>query len=120
MFPITVTICNPAQLSAVMAALNVDQIDVTPKAAAKVEKPAPAKTEAAAPATKAEPIKTEAAADKPAVTYDEVKKATQELAKTKGRDAVVKVLGEFKVATAMELKPEQYAAYLDNALKAAA
>lgn len=61
MFPMTVTINNASQLSAVMAALNVDQIDVKP-VAAPVEKEV-----AAAPAGKSKATSAETTA-KPAPT----------------------------------------------------
>ena len=52
------------------------------------------------------------------VSYDDVKRAVLDLAKTRGRDAAVEVLESFGVSKATELKPEQYAAAL-KALRAA-
>lgn len=95
MFPVTVTVTNPAQLNAVMAALGIDT-NVTLPAAAPT--PTPEKV-------KAEPAKkTPAAAPtEPACTYDDAAKAVQGLAKAKGRDAAVNVLASFGVAKLPEL-----------------
>jgi len=59
-----------------------------------------------------------AAADAPAIAVADVNAAIIALAKAKGRDAAVGVLGKFGVAKVPELKPEQYADVL-AAVKAA-
>ena len=135
MFPMTVTINNPAQLSAVMAALAVDQIEVKPVAAAPAD--VAATTEAKATTTKkekkAEPVveqaKAEAApADQPkveqkddapaAVTYQDASKAILKLSAAKGRDTAVALLSKFGAANLKEVKPEQYAAVMAAANEA--
>lgn len=45
-------------------------------------------------------------------SYGDVSKATLELIKAKGKPAAIEVLEQFKVRTALELKPEQYAEYV--------
>lgn len=74
----------------------------------------PAKTESKA--AKSEPKK-EAAKEPektPGIPYDDVKNKTLELVKAKGRDAVTALLKDFgkDVASAKDLKPEQYEEYL--------
>lgn len=134
MFPITVTIHTPAQLNAVMALLATDQVPAAKPAKAKPEPKVEAKPEAAegnvaaassAPAPQAasaasstEPA--QPAADTPAIAIAEVNAAIIALAKAKGRDAAVAVLGTFGVAKAPELKVEQYAAVVAAAKKAMA
>lgn len=147
MFPMTVTITNTAQLNAVMAALVQAAQDIANAAQAKEvaaapsgkQKATPAKTEApaptsptaeaakeAAPEKKAEPSATTQAADVPAaddtatIAVADVNAAIIGLAKTKGRDAAVAVLGEFKVAKVPELKPEQFADVIAAVKKAMA
>lgn len=140
MFPITITIANTAQLNAVMAALATGA-DVAKEAVAPAPKPkaTPAKTAAPAPTqptaeavqepapeNKVEPSATTQAADAPAaddtpaIAVADVNAAIIGLAKAKGRDAAVAVLGEFKVAKVPELKPEQFAAVLAAVKKAMA
>jgi len=89
---------------------------------AKPEKAAKAKAEpkVEAPIEKApEPVAEQpAAADAPAIAVADVNAAIIALAKAKGRDAAVGVLGKFGVAKVPELKPEQYADVL-AAVKAA-
>jgi hypothetical protein len=148
MFPITVTITNPAQLNAVMAALNIDQMIGTPAADAgfakspaealanaekrKAAKKEPAQATVATNGASSTPEKTsspaDAAAQEPAaevappstpaaesVSYEDVKKAIIKLSQSKGRDAVVALLGEFNVNAGPALKPEQYAAFVAKA-----
>lgn len=140
MFPITITIANTAQLNAVMAALAIGS-DVAKEAAAPAPKPkatpaktaAPAPTQptaeaeaATAPESKVEPSATTqaadapAAADAPTIAIADVNAAIIALAKAKGRDAAVAVLGTFGVAKAPELKAEQYADVVAAAKKAMA
>lgn len=122
MFPVTVTVTNPAQLNAVMAALGIDTnvtlpaaaptpapekakaepAKKTPAAAAAPTEPAAA-TQATAPETAAPEQKAESSEPAPACTYDDAAKAIQGLAKTKGRDAAVAVLSSFGVAKLPEL-----------------
>jgi hypothetical protein len=55
--------------------------------------------------------KTEAAPTAVALDYEkDVKPLALQLAKAKGRDALIKVLGEFGLAQANQAKPEQFAA----------
>lgn len=92
--------------------------------AAKVEKAAPAK------ATKPEPKKTEPKAEDDlgdtggeTVDFETVKATLRELGSvmterngpTEARQATIDLLGEFKVAKAIELKPAQYAAFIKRA-----
>jgi len=137
MFPMTVTINNPAQLSAVMLALNVEQIEVKPLAA-KVEKAPGVKKEAAKaevkdapqaetqtaveqkpetltqmPASKAENALDGVAnrrADAP--TYLDTADAVTKLARAKGRDTAVAVLSKFGAAKLPDVKSEQFAAVI--------
>ena len=149
MFPMTVTINNPAQLSAVMLALNVEQIEVKPLTA-KVDKTPAVKKDAAKTEAKAE-IKDESKAEaqvtaeqKPealtqmtaaeaekalhghannppdAPTYQATADAVTKLARTKGRDAAVAVLNEFGAAKLPDVKPEQFAAIIAACEKAGA
>ena len=139
MFPMTVTISNPAQLNAVMAALGVAGIEppkATPCAAhdaetvkeeAKVEAKEEPTAEAQATAVteqKPEALTqmTAAEAEKAlhghannpadAPTYQATADAVTKLARTKGRDAAVAVLNEFGAAKLPDVKPEQFAAII--------
>lgn len=130
MFPMTVTISNPAQLNAVMAALNVAGIE-SPKTSpcvghavetAKEEakgKATSTKKEAAKTEVKDEP-KAEAQAAAAAPTYQATADAVTKLARTKGRDAAVAVLNEFGAAKLPDVKPEQFAAIIAACEKAGA
>jgi hypothetical protein len=115
MFPMTVTVTTPAQLSAVMMALGVPGLDNVPEKAkaepAKKPTPAAAPTVEAAAAASTAPAeavaapepKAENSAPQQAYTYDDAAKAVQNLAKAKGRDAAVAVLAKFGVAKLPEL-----------------
>jgi biopolymer transport protein ExbD len=113
MFPITITLTNPAQLNAVMALLGGPT--ETPKVEAKVEAPksqevakpeaAPTPITAAAPA--AQEVKAENSA--PAVTFDQLKKAFLALA-NKQREVAVKILADNGCAKLTDAKPEQFVA----------
>jgi hypothetical protein len=59
-----------------------------------------------------------APAAKATVTYDDVTKATLALARAKGREAAVKVLGTFGVDHGSKLTPEQWAPYIAAATAA--
>lgn len=142
MFPITVTLHNPAQLNAVMAILGADPVAAPvaapvadkPKATKPKAEPKPQVAEAAegndaaassAPATTAAPAASstdseQPAGDAPAIAIADVNAAIIGLAKAKGRDAAVAVLKEFGVAKAPELKADQYAAVVAAAKKAMA
>lgn len=125
MFPMTVTIHDRAQLSAVLAALN-DAPEVSAEVAprkAKTEKPLPEKAAAPSPIPEKTPApephteKTEVApapeapaAD--AVTYQQAADAVTKLAKTKGRDIAVGVLKQFGAVKLPDVTPDQYAAVL--------
>lgn len=126
MFPMTVTISNPAQLNAVMAALNVAGIEspkTSPCAGHAVET---AKEEAKGKATTTKKEAAEKAlhghADNPAdaPTYQATADAVTKLARTKGRDAAVAVLNEFGAAKLPDVKPEQFAAIIAACEKAGA
>lgn len=139
MFPMTVTISNPAQLNAVMAALNVAGIE-SPKTEVKDEPKAEAQAAAATETVQA----TETTEQKPealtqmtaaeaekalhghannpadAPTYQATADAVTKLARTKGRDAAVAVLNEFGAAKLPDVKPEQFAAIIATCEKAGA
>lgn len=142
MFPMTVTISNPAQLNAVMMALNVGGIEspkTTPCVGHAVET-AKAETKAKPEKAAAEVAKTdkpealvqmtgsEAAqalhghANRPAdaPTYQDAAAAITKLSKTKGRDAAVAVLTAFGAAKLPDVKPEQFADIIAAAEKAGA
>lgn len=126
MFPMTVTISNPAQLNAVMAALNVGGIEspkTTPCAGHAAEtakeetkgKATTVKKEAAKTETKVEEKATEqkpealtqmTGADAP--TYQATADAVTKLARTKGRDAAVAVLNEFGAAKLPDIQPHDF------------
>jgi hypothetical protein len=144
MFPVQITISNAAQLNAVMAALNVEQVIATEAKAtaanfaaspaedmANAEKTKKAKATVATNGASSTPeptsVPAEAAAQQPApeaartaegaasVSYEDVKKAIIKLSQGKGRDAVVALLGEFNAEAGPQLKPEQYAAFVTKA-----
>lgn len=133
MFPMTVTISNPAQLNAVMAALNVAGIE-SPKtspcvghavetAKEEAKGKATTKKEAAKKMTAAEAEKAlHGHANNPpdAPTYQATADAVTKLARTKGRDAAVAVLNEFGAAKLPDVKPEQFAAIIAACEKAGA
>lgn len=129
MFPMTITISNPAQLNAVMAALNVAGIESpktspcaghaveTAKETAKTEVKDEPKAEAQAAAATETAQATETA-DAP--TYQATADAVTKLVRTKGRDAAVAVLNEFGAAKLPDVKPEQFAAIIAACEKAGA
>lgn len=129
MFPVTITISNPAQLNAVMAALNVAGIESpktspcaghaveTAKETAKTEVKDEPKAEAQAAAATETAQATETA-DAP--TYQATADAVTKLVRTKGRDAAVAVLNEFGAAKLPDVKPEQFAAIIAACEKAGA
>ena len=131
MFPMTVTISNPAQLNAVMAALNVAGIE-SPKTSpcvghavetAQATETAEQKPEALTQMTAAEAEKAlHGHANNPAdaPTYQATADAVTKLARTKGRDAAVAVLNEFGAAKLPDVKPEQFAAIIAACEKAGA
>ena len=134
MFPATlsITVPNAAALAALAAFLAKDKDAAAPApkpaaapaaaagqntaaapAAAAPEKTASAPPPAAASAADTSPAST-AATDTP-VAYDQVKALILKLNTAKGRDALVAALGKFGVAKGPELKPEQYAEFVDHA-----
>lgn len=131
MFPMTVTISNPAQLNAVMAALNVAGIE-SPNTSPRVghatetvqatetteQKPEALTQMTAAEAEKALHGHANNPADAP--TYQATADAVTKLARTKGRDAAVAVLNEFGAAKLPDVKPEQFAAIIAACEKAGA
>ena len=122
MFPMTVTISNPAQLNAVMAALNVAGIE-SPKTSPCVGQAAEQKPEALTQMTAAEAEKAlHGHANNPpdAPTYQATADAVTKLARTKGRDAAMAVLNDFGAAKLPDVKPEQFAAIIAACEKAGA
>ena len=125
MFPMTVTISNPAQLNAVMAALNVAGIESpktspcaghaveTAKETAKTEVKDEPKAEAQAAATTET---AQATADAP--TYQATADAVTKLARTKGRDAAVAVLNEFGAAKLPDIQPNDFQKVIDACAEA--
>ena len=125
MFPMTVTISNPAQLNAVMAALNVAGIESpktspcaghaveTAKETAKPEVKDEPKAEAQAAATTET---AQATADAP--TYQATADAVTKLARTKGRDAAVAVLNEFGAAKLPDIQPNDFQKVIDACAEA--
>ena len=121
MFPMTVTISNPAQLNAVMAALGVAiavpdpekaQAEVAQNtASSKLISSAEAVVEKPAPAPEAPTPEAAGAADV-AVTYQATADAVTKLARTKGREAAVAVLKTFGATKLPDVKPEQFAAVI--------
>lgn len=121
MFPMTVTISNPAQLNAVMVALGVAiavpdpekaQAEVAQNtASSKLISSAEAVVEKPAPAPEAPTPEAAGAADV-AVTYQATADAVTKLARTKGREAAVAVLKTFGATKLPDVKPEQFAAVI--------
>lgn len=144
MFPVTVTLTNPTQLNAVMAALNIGQIDTAPagavvseakaekrKAEPKTDKPTTETTTPTADTNVKDAVQMTAAqaekaldghANKPAdaPTYQDAAAAITNLAKAKGRDAAMAVLAKFKAAKLPDVKPEQFADVIAAATEAGA
>ncbi|NKD46273.1 hypothetical protein HEQ69_11220 [Haematospirillum jordaniae] len=127
MFPMTVTIHDQAQLSAVLTAL-VEAPEVPCQAVPhKAKKPLPEKVNAPSPTpgkVSASPPAPEVLADRTEtasapeekadkeITYQQVADAVTKLVKTKGRDIAVGVLERFGAAKLPDVKPDQYAAVL--------
>lgn len=123
MFPMTITLTNETQLSAVLAALGAKHqaVEVVPPVVVENPKPPKAEKEAEpkvgekkpdAPA--AEPAQQSTASEDAhtaaqAVTYDDVKKAVLDVSHDRGRDAAVALLAGFGLKNAQEAKPEQWA-----------
>ena len=127
MFPMTITLSNPAQLNAVMAALNVAGIESpktspcaghaveTAKETAKTEVKDEPKAEAQAAAATETAQATETA-DAP--TYQATADAVTKLARTKGRDAAVAVLNEFGAAKLPDIRPNDFQKVIDACAEA--
>ena len=127
MFPMTITLSNPAQLNAVMAALNVAGIESpktspcaghaveTAKETAKTEVKDEPKAEAQAAAATETAQATETA-DAP--TYQATADAVTKLARTKGRDAAVAVLNEFGAAKLPDIQPNDFQKVIDACAEA--
>lgn len=137
MFPMTVTINTHSQLNAVLAVLNVSDVDTTGPAPIKPAAPAKEttakkasvaeKVEAAPTQPTAEAGKTDAPEkkDEPsdnaaAPTYQATADAVTKLARTKGRDAAVAVLAKFGAGKLPDVKPEQFAAVIAECEKVGA
>jgi hypothetical protein len=125
MFPMQITIANPAQLNAVMAALGVADADTsapakqeqrTPKPQAPAAKPETASTQTTA-ATSAAPA--QSAESSAPITFEALKTAFLKLAGA-NREAAVKLLGEHGCAKLTDAKPEQYVAIHADIQKASA
>jgi hypothetical protein len=132
MFPMTITISNPAQLNAVMAALNVGGIELpktTPVAETIREEAKATKTEPKVGEKATADQKPEAPAQKTAgeaekalhghannpahaPTYQDTADAVTKLARAKGRDAAVAVLAKFGAAKLPDVQPAQFAAVI--------
>ena len=92
------------QPSAPDTAPTSDTQPETPSGEAKAD-PSPASTQTDAPSVE-EPI-----------PYDEVRKRILDIGAKKSRDAVLELLSEFGVSGGKDLKPEQYAEFVDAADK---
>lgn len=141
MFPVTITLHNPAQLNAVLAAMGAvkavedletkvrasaaDQVDT--KKAKTGPKPDAAPNTAPTPTASAssESSSTESTqtaedeksetTEQSTATYDDAKGLVKEVAKTKGRDAAVGLLQRFGVSKLPDLNPDQYGALVEHA-----
>lgn len=142
MFPMTITLSTPAQLNAVLLALQPDlearDFKSPEVGAAYVE--AKARVEANVKAAKESPAGKSGAAtvdskptaeggkvDAPetkvessaaeATTYDQVKKAILEVSKVKGREAAIALLGKFGAAKGPDLqdKPDTFGPFVKAA-----
>lgn len=138
MFPVTITLHNPAQMNAVMAALG-GQVPAAVSVPAQAEAPktqkaetkkAEPKTSAATPEQAHTPEaqsseQTSAAAgnsttsssesggaEASAPTYQDAATAVTKLSRAKGREAAVGVLAQFEAAKLPDVKPEQFAAVI--------
>jgi hypothetical protein len=132
MFPVTITLQNAAQLTAVMQALGASSVtfDESTKVKsdpAKKPTPAPAATTAAGAssqttaATPASAPTTAPESAAPGVTFDVLKKAFLALStKAGGRALCEGVLKPHALAKLSDAKEEQYGALLDAINKAAA
>ena len=121
MFPMTITLSNPAQLNAVMAALNVAGIEspkTSPCAGHAVETAKEtAKTEVKdEPKAEAQAAAATETADAP--TYQATADAVTKLARTKGRDAAVAVLNEFGAAKLPDIRPNDFQKVIDACAEA--
>lgn len=141
MFPVTITLHNPAQLNAVLAAMGgvkaVETLESKLQAAVAAQTDTKkAKTDPkpdAAPASEPTPTasassesssteSTQVAKDEQpetteqsTATYDDAKGLVKEVAKTKGRDAAVGLLQRFGVSKLPDLNPDQYGALVEHA-----
>lgn len=149
MFPVTVTLHNPLQLHAVMAALqsadneprtgsatqarpdprgqantNDQEGTTSGKPAASTASSKPGAAAAQTPAADALAKKDAESAEKLGVqgdaaahTYEDVKKAILEVSKQKGREAALKLLGEFGAEKGPDLQktPEKFGPFLARA-----
>lgn len=136
MFPVTITLHNPAQMNAVMAALGGEipaalsapaQAETTKAQKVETKKSEP-ETSAAAPEQVHTPEvqssgPTPAAAgnsttsssesgEAQAPSYQDAAAAVTKLSRAKGREAAVKVLAQFDAAKLPDVKPEQFAAVI--------
>lgn len=142
MFPVTITLHNPAQLNAVLAAMGtakaVETLDTKPHAAtgaqtdterakadpkpesAPSSEPTPtasASSESSSTESKrAEESENSARTEQStALTYEDAKAAVIEVTKVRGRETAVELLQRFGVSKLPELKPEQYGALVEHA-----
>lgn len=138
MFPMTITVSNAVQLSAIMAVFNVDQIIATaapeaapakaekveakkpvaaPKAEANVNTPATAQAEPTQPAAVAEK-KADAPASPSSIDYKMVSSAILEVSSKLGREKAIALLASFGVTHLKNATPDQFPAILASANEA--
>lgn len=106
---------NTAAVNALVVALTSGNIGAAAPVTVAAETPAP-KAEKAATTKKTEKAASTPAAEPEAeaIPYETVKTATLEFIKVKGRDAFTALAAQFGVGSAKDLKPEQYAEYLEK------
>lgn len=117
MFPMTITLSNPAQLNAVLAALNSA---TEPPQSVKKEVAKPEVVDAPKPEKLVQMTAVEAEqalhghANRPAdvPTYKATADAVTQLARANGRDAAIAVLSRFGAAKLPDVKPDDFAAVI--------
>lgn len=112
MFPVTITLHDAAQLSAVMAALQPTAAEAPAPKSAKAPKPAPTPPAPAPdPVEAAPPAPAPASPSEPAVDYPTLQKAVFALA-GKSREKAAEVAASFGVKTFKELPEAKWGAAL--------
>lgn len=130
MFPMTITINNNEQLSAVLSALGGPQpaagpapTKAEPKKEAAQANEVEAKKEEPKAAESAQPAATEKSTEAPTAatsgdkvyTVDDAKALTMKIVPAKGRDAAVGLLQKYGVPVAAKLAPEQIVPFCQEA-----